>query len=222
MRAAILILLWSIAGTLQALAAADPVRYDISVQIEPRTHTLTVSSQISLPEPRRSLTLLLHAGLKPRFSTEGGEVAVDRLASKGIRAGYRLTLPAGTSQVRVEYAGKIHQDLSSSRAEQSRGFRSTSGLIGEQGVFLAGSSRWYPQIAGYPYLTYSMQVELPTGWSSVSQGTREQRQADGAPPDVGVSPRRHERGTQARPGCGQPLPGRHFRGRQYLDASAGA
>ena len=178
MRAAIVFLLC--AFTAQAWAQAGqvptPVQHDITVTLEPGQRSLSVSNRISLPKPMRQLTVQLHAGLEPRFDADEGDVQVELLDADAYREQYRITLPEGATGVRVDYGGTIHRALSSSRAEQSRGFRNTTGLIDAEGVFLAGSSAWYPQLQGYPYLTYSMQVELPPGWSSVSQGRREQRQ----------------------------------------------
>ena len=176
MKSVLLLLLCLFCGPLWALVSPAPIHHDLKVKLAPQQRTLTVSDQVSLPQPMRQLTLQLHAGLNPRFYTETGEIEVDRFDADDSGERFRITLPEGTTRMRIEYSGTIHHALSSSRAEQSRGFRSTSGLIDARGVFLAASTLWYPQVSGYPYLTYSMQVELPPGWSSVSQGKRESRQ----------------------------------------------
>jgi len=163
------------------LAAQDvqsPIHHELKVALQPQQELLTVIDHISMPDPVESLTLHLHAGLNPNFFSALGDVKVDKSRIDDYRERYRITLPDGVNRVRVEYTGRIHHALSSSRAEQSRGFRSSAGLIDAQGVFLAAGSLWYPQFDGYPYLTYSMQVELPAGWSSVSQGRREQHQSN--------------------------------------------
>jgi hypothetical protein len=137
---------------------------------------LSVTDRLSFNESLSTLNLLLHADLNPRFSTDQGMLKVKLDRRNGYVERYIITLPKGAMQLTIEYSGRIHHPLSASRTEQSRGFRSSAGLIDKQGVFLAAGSLWYPQIEGYPYLTFDMLVTLPTGWSSVTQGSRKQQQ----------------------------------------------
>ncbi|MCU7843873.1 MAG: M20/M25/M40 family metallo-hydrolase [Candidatus Thiodiazotropha sp. (ex Monitilora ramsayi)] len=178
MKWTILFALWLLCSPLPAQDIQPPIHHELKVTLQPKQRSLTVTDRITLPKPVESLTLHLHAGLKPRFFSDRGDVSVDKLHSDNYLERYRITLPDGVNHLQVEYAGTIHHALSSTRAEQSRGFRSSAGLIAEQGVFLSSGTLWYPQIEGHAYLTYSMQVELPAGWSSVSQGKREQHQHD--------------------------------------------
>jgi hypothetical protein len=174
MKRTLLLVLWLWSSLLLAQDVRPPIHHELKVALQPQQQELTVSDQITLPESVDSLSLRLHAGLKPRFFSERGEIIADKLHADNDLERYRIKLPDGVNHLRVEYAGNIHHALSSSRAEQSRGFQNSAGLIDSQGVFLAAGSLWYPQFEGYPYLTYSMQVELPKGWSSISQGKRQQ------------------------------------------------
>jgi hypothetical protein len=176
MKRALLLVLWLWSSLLLAQDVRSLIHHELKVALQPQQQELTVSDQITLPESVDSLSLRLHAGLKPRFFSERGEIIADKLHADNDLERYRIKLPDGVNRIRMEYAGKIHHALSSSRAEQSRGFQNSAGLIDSQGVFLAAGSRWYPQFDGYPYLTYSLQVELPAGWSSISQGKRQQHQ----------------------------------------------
>ncbi|VFN02476.1 MAG: hypothetical protein BECKG1743D_GA0114223_104841 [Candidatus Kentron sp. G] len=161
-----------LSASLPAREIQSPLHHDIELALQPAQHTLAVTDLVTLPGPAENLTLTLHAGLKPRFFSDHGLVKVDKIQNEDDREQYRITLPNGTTRVRIEYAGTIHHALSASHAEQSRGFRATPGLIDAQGVFLAAGSLWYPQFDGYPYLTFDMRAKLPAGWSSVSQGRR--------------------------------------------------
>ncbi|MCW8964419.1 MAG: M20/M25/M40 family metallo-hydrolase [Gammaproteobacteria bacterium] len=172
MKRLVWVLLWLFSAPLLALELQAPVQHELKVVLQPGQQSLSVSDRITLPKPVSSLTLNLHAGLNPRFSSDHGDVQVSRSHADDDLERYQLKLPDGATRLQVQYAGSIHHALSSSRAEQARGFRNTTGIIDSQGVFLAAGSLWYPQFEGHPYLTYSMQVELPAGWSSVSQGTR--------------------------------------------------
>jgi aminopeptidase N len=173
------LLLWLISAHPAAQGVDAPIHHDLEVELQPGRQSLRVVDRITLPAPAEGLTLYLHAGLEPRFHADGGEVEARRTGREGYQVRYRVRLPRGSTRLRVEYAGTIHHPLSSAGAEQSRGFRNTAGLIDNEGVFLSAASLWYPRFDAYPYLTYSMQVDLPAGWSSVSQGRRQR--GDGGP-----------------------------------------
>lgn len=178
MRRLLLLLIALLTAPLQGLTVTEPVHHDLSVSLQPGERTLAVTDLITLPEPVGRLVLEMHAGLQPKFVSSHGEIEVVSRQGHDYLQRYELKLPTGSRVFSVAYSGSIHHALSSSRAEQSRGFRSSAGIIDQQGVFLASSSLWYPQVGGYPYLTYSLRVEMPAGWSSVSQGKRVQQQAD--------------------------------------------
>ena len=64
----LLLLIALVAAPLQALEVAAPIHHDLNVTIQPDKRTLAVIDRITLPEPADSLTLELHANLKPKFS----------------------------------------------------------------------------------------------------------------------------------------------------------
>ncbi len=172
MRTTLWLVLWLCAGPLFASPSTPPLQHDLRLSLLPGQHSLRVTDRISLPAAMTTLWLELHAGLNPRFHADRGEVEVVSTLAESHVLRYQLKLPAGTRQFTVDYAGSIHHGLSSSRAEQARGFRDTAGIIDEQGVFLSGGSAWYPQIEGHPYMTGTLEVTLPPQWRSVSQGRR--------------------------------------------------
>ena len=163
---------------LPTLAERALLHHDLTVKLQPEQKIIVATDNITLPQAVDHLTLELHAGLEPEFSSSAGRVEVISREKNRYWQRYRLQLSKPGTALQVKYKGSIHHALSSGRAEQARGFRSSPGIIDQQGVFLSYSSIWYPQIAGYDYLTYSLQVELPAGWSSVSQGKRVQRERD--------------------------------------------
>ena len=56
--------------------------------------------------------------------------------------------------------------------DYARGFAETEGTIREEGVFLSGSSGWYPAPEKGSLVTFSLDVTLPAGWEAISQGRR--------------------------------------------------
>ena len=147
-----------------------PISHELQVLLQPEQQRLVVNDKITFPQAVESLTLRLHAGLEPKFSSLQG-VVESRLDSRSYAVEtWSLTLPPGTHALQVDYEGSIHHALGSSRAEQARGFRSTSGIINSEGVYLSAASHWYPHLEGWPTMVFSLDVSLPAGWSSVSQG----------------------------------------------------
>ena len=71
----------------------------------------------------------------------------------------------------ISYKGKISPKKDNSSANYQRGFTSISGVISEQGVYLAGSTFWIPTFENTT-IVYSLTTQLPSNWSNVSQGKR--------------------------------------------------
>jgi hypothetical protein len=84
---------------------------------------------------------------------------------------FKVRLPPWQSTFVLEYGGSIYHPLEAYGKEQARGFRQTPGLISGEGVYLAGSSFWYPRFAE-GLSTFTLQVDLPAKWDAVSQGER--------------------------------------------------
>lgn len=174
MKLLILFSFWLLVLPLFAQAAVQPVHHQLRVVLEPEKQSLRVTDRLTLPDTVDSLVLSLHPGLNPRFSSTHSGLKMVRLHADRYRETYRVSFDKPANQLSLEYAGKIYDALSSSKAEKARGFRRSAGLIDADGVFLTASSGWYPQVHRYPFVTFDIQVETPDGWSSVSQGRQEQ------------------------------------------------
>ena len=75
-----------------------------------------------------------------------------------------LTIP-------LKYYGKIIDEITSGAAEYARGFSETSGIISDEGVFMAGSTYWIPAFEESLF-SFNLTVTLEPGWNVVSQGKR--------------------------------------------------
>jgi aminopeptidase N len=172
--------------------AAAPVataRHALTVSIEPATHTLTATDTVSWPgppEPAR-LTFLLNAHLRITASEPAAVEVPVAPAVKALGIGadaavplkaYRVLLPGGAPTFRVSYQGPIDVPLTDPKEEYTRGFRETSGLIGPQGVYLAGSTFWHPQF-GPELVTFTIDAAVPESWHLISQGNGTSRGANG-------------------------------------------
>lgn len=180
---------------LSAPAAAEEVlHHNLMVTIDPAAHRIAVVDEI-LPVGRVAADadggyrFVLHGGLEPtvvtpnwRLEPVAGEVTADFFGINATTAtvedtvpleGWRLVPEAGASpKVRLRYGGEINHSLEQQGEEYQRSFSETPGFVGEEGVFLAGTSFWVPTF-GDGLMTFQLDVyKLAKGWHIISQGRR--------------------------------------------------
>lgn len=179
--------------------AAQWPAYQLKATIDPATHRLSSVAEVTLPTALagQSLEFVLAAN----FAITAAQPAVEKLPAdagdrvfsgingtseelanrRGVSA-YRLRLPAGSSTFRIEYTGLVDIPPTASPEEYARSFAETPGIISNEGVYLAGSTLWYPQLAGAQaeqLVTYSLTVNAPKGWHLIAPGNGVSTGADG-------------------------------------------
>jgi hypothetical protein len=161
--------------------AAAPVHHVLDVTLQPDTAGIEVRATVILPDSHPpSLTFALHPALEPQL--QGDNARLVELPqrndssppalqpSTGISPRrYRLDLAPGENSFTLHYTGSIAHALQSQGEEYARSFQETRGIISPQGVFLSGASVWYPHIDD-SLVTFDLEVHLPQGWKSMSQG----------------------------------------------------
>ena len=153
-------------------AAKNLVHHDLKVNIIPKEHVIEVQDRITLPEGfPKEFTFSLHSGLQPKTETQGVILKKEEGHGASFAESYRVTLPKGQRTFGLNYKGIINHPLENVGKEEARGFSSTPGIISEEGVFLAGSSFWYPTIDDR-LLSFTLDIGLPPAWDAVSQGER--------------------------------------------------
>lgn len=147
--------------------------HDIKVKVLPDKHSISVEDTITLPEGKNDrITFLLHRGLNPSSTTPGVDIILESVSGGQVPLeSFKLLLPKGLRTFSIKYSGEIHHSIEPYGREEARGFRNTPGLISSDGIYLAGSSFWYP-VFDTQFLTFNLQIELPAGWDAVSQGVR--------------------------------------------------
>jgi len=168
---------------------AVPVHHAIAATLDPAKHAIEVFDEFQPPASAEgALTFRLHAGLAvealddseftvrqvdtPPEKGAGGsgeEGEVHRLRVQRWALVARPGSKAATARLRLH--GTIHHPLETESEEYARSFSRTPGTIGEEGVFLGGSSWWLPSF-GDELVTFTLNVTLPEGWDAVSQGKR--------------------------------------------------
>ncbi|MFH1999239.1 MAG: M1 family aminopeptidase, partial [Planctomycetota bacterium] len=172
-----------------------PVHHDMSVKLNPVQHEIQVHDRITLPSAmsaKPTLSFVLHRGLKMdpvpqafRLSRKNNE---HQDTPHGINGPGEHPDPESTfieydllpglgkdrlpETIELSYQGKIDYPLESDSEEYARSFSQTRGIISEEGTVISASSGWYPRF-DEGLVTFRMDVEVPEGRSSVSQGNRE-------------------------------------------------
>ena len=166
-----------------------PIHHVLTVSVDPARHLVAIADQIGWPAdaPASTLTFVLNARLRITSSVPQVEEIATPVAARpvGIDQGapvpvkrYRVTRPAGAASITLAYSGAIDKPLSDPKEQYTRGFRETSGLLGPEGVYLAGSSVWYPRV-GEELVTFRIEATAPEGWHLISQGNGTSRGSDG-------------------------------------------
>ena len=100
----------------------------------------------------------------------GGSIATAKLKR------YRTAAPATT--LRLSYEGPVDFGLGDQREEYTRGFRETTGLLNDKGVYLSGGTFWYPYFDS-ELIEFDVTVAQPHNWHTISQGNGTSRGGDG-------------------------------------------
>ena len=157
-----------------AHAQVSLVHHDLTVVMHPTHNRIEVEDRIEVAKSGDTLTFYLNSAFNPRI-VGNDEAAVTRIAQSEAalpqRVQYHVTLPAHTRTITLRYAGQLQQNASPESNSLPRGADFSLGHIGPEGVYLDSRSGWYPVLHDR-FLTFAMRIQLPRGWSAVSQGTQ--------------------------------------------------
>ena len=190
--AAVLLLLTT--GALEAAELGELAHYDMVASLKPADHGLAVQMAIDLPPEHAGATVefLLTSKLDitksdpkvKKLGPAGDEgfqgingSSVD-LSERAEVTRYQVTFPADSTHLELTYRGPIQFALESQEEEYARGFRVTPGALDPEGIYLAGSTLWYPYFSD-DLVTFKLSARTPEGWHLISQGDGTSRNADG-------------------------------------------
>ncbi len=155
----------------EAPSPPTAAHHAVTVEVDPSGHRLSVVDEISFPSAVSGpVEFELHGDLSPQWLGDGNRlVSLGKVADAGPLEveRYSISAPPGTQELKLKYGGVLHHPLTS---------EGTVGLIGEEGVYLTGATRWLPALRDVPQLSFEMEVVLPPGWRSLSQGRRTKRE----------------------------------------------
>lgn len=188
------LLLLTALAALPASAAGELPHYRLSLEIDPVRQHLHANTEVELPaalagqtiefllsgklsivESQPAVEMLPGAGATGFRGINGGSVDLE---SRNAINRYRVTLPADSTRLTIHYAGLIDDAPAQVPEEYTRSFMETPGVIEPRGVYLAGSTLWYPYL-GEDLVTFSLTVNVPDGWHLISQGNGTSRDEEG-------------------------------------------
>jgi len=175
-------------------APAQMLRYTLDAVIDPPASTLDTRATLELPPSMagQAIEFLLAAPLQVLESEpavqklaagegqgfSGINGSSDAMTKSGHAVRYRVQLPAGGRRLTLHYKGRIDFGFETPAQEYARGFNETAGVILEDGVYLAGSTLWYPYL-GESLFTFELSAKSPEGWQLISAGSGTARDAQG-------------------------------------------
>jgi len=165
------------------------IDHQMAVTLVPAAHTLRVRDTVTFSTARdKAVTFLLHSQLHVSIetpdvmlTTEETNVRPSSIDPTGRYTPqddripvtrYRVLLPPGARIFTLSYEGQINQPPIAAGDDYGRTAEDSAGVISSDGVFLSGSSYWYPTFDDQDFLSFTLDVEGPDGFRFVSQGKR--------------------------------------------------
>ena len=164
-----------IGGTPKASQVAVDVTVDLPARLAGQTVEFLLASKLKITDSKPKVTRLKDAGGEGFQGINGSSVDLSQRA--GVER-YSLQLPADSTQLRLTYRGALDYELRTQGEEYTRSFQETPGLVSEQGVYLAGSTLWYPYF-GNDLVTFKLNAKVDAGWHLISQGDGNSNGDDG-------------------------------------------
>lgn len=167
---------------------ANPIHHSLRVVLDPFNQSLIVEDTITFPESanltelefslNENLAITNNSGNLNQLPTSNPTRGIGINNTGAQTAGfnsYSLSLTRrSNNQVSLIYSGSVYDLAQQESAEYAQSFAETSGIIGEQGVYLNKGSLWIPDF-GNELVTFDLQVEFAEAastWTAVSQGDR--------------------------------------------------
>lgn len=192
-------------SALRAAERSPWVHHHLQITMEPAKHFIRVTDTITLPEKlvkdNQEIHFLLHGNLKfyaiPAWvdiRKEAGPLKTEFFGINTAKFEISKKIPIGSYCLSfknrntnktdtavtftVGYEGTINHPIEASGTEYARSFSETTGLVTEEGAYLAGASFWVPWFND-ELVTFSMQTTIPLPYDTVSQGNRTQHEKKG-------------------------------------------
>lgn len=147
------------------------VIHNLKITFYPEERRFSAEDTIIVPEHLLpEFQFFLHKGLNPYSPSSDVIISVNQSSQDIPHESYSVKLPIGVNTFVLKYGGTIHNPSLSGKKKLFNLIQA-QGIISEVGIYLAGSSFWYPVFNG-ELVKFSLLVELPSEWDAISQGER--------------------------------------------------
>ncbi|MCX6138331.1 MAG: M28 family peptidase, partial [Ignavibacteriales bacterium] len=173
------------------LCAGTFIHHKLTVTIDPPKHSFKATDQITIPaaQAKKKMSFLLNMNMTVESQTPGVSVTLDKSGVTAedfgmdredfklpdyVQNKYVLAFsvePKSDAVVTLAYGGVINYEIKQLGEEYARGFSQTPGIIGEKGVYLAGSTYWVPWFND-AWINFELTTSVASPWDVVSQGKR--------------------------------------------------
>ena len=169
--------------------------HDLAVKLLPGTHELLARDEITVEAPIEttklaftlapavhveSVTVIAPTAQSTPGHSDSTVTFTTELFAQQSRQRILVTLPKAHDKyvtLAWTYRGRIDDPPKEPRHLRFVTPSETAGHIGPEGVYLSGESQWYPDIDG-SYSTYRLTVQVPHGWTAVTQGRKQESRTD--------------------------------------------
>jgi hypothetical protein len=175
----------------------DIVRHDISVVIHPDIHAMEAVDRLTVKATSSGMYAFLIGSnfVIEQLLLDGEKILFDEISSEKIAhyrkefdahegfhegaKGFRFHLASKQKHLlEVRYRGAVYGTLKVPELSRGTLAEETTGIIGDEGVFLSPETHWYPDRPN-EYAEFSIHIVTPAGFEAVTEGRLINRQARG-------------------------------------------
>jgi len=147
------------------------VIHNLKITFYPDERTFSAEDTITVPEHLLpEFQFFLHKGLNPYSPSSDVMISINQSSQDIPHESYSVKLPTGVNTFVLKYGGSVHNPSLSGKKKLFNPIQA-QGIISEAGIYLAGSSFWYPVFNG-EFVKFNLLIELPSEWDAISQGER--------------------------------------------------
>ncbi len=152
-------------------------KHNINLNIEPKTHGINVSDSFVIETNSKvwefhlsnqlNIKSVSINGKEKSFSTlEADEDFGENFTKYTVKRGW---FAKNITTIEIQYEGVLFQDTEDTNFSREKIAMEINATISNEGVFLSPSAGYYP-IASEELVYFTTSVNLPEGWSAVSEG----------------------------------------------------
>lgn len=148
---------------------SQTIHYDLKVIIDNKNSYIKVDGKGTLDKSVKSVEFYLNENLNIRLKDDDLRLTV--ISSSENYKKYEITSDKKFKSFNFEYEGVIYYPVSDIKEEYQRGFRTTRGLISEDGCYLVASTYWYPYMDDY-YYSFNIRFDIHKEYEVITAGRR--------------------------------------------------